>query len=69
MTLPLLLFLAASARVELVNQPFHIPAGEWRYVELNLEQSATVICRFETQPGLRVRVALLRREEDRKSVV
>lgn len=64
MMLPLLLLLfAASGRVELVNQTFEIPAAEWRYVELNLQQPATVICRFETQPDRRVRVALLRRED------
>jgi hypothetical protein len=61
MMLAILLLLAAS-QVDLVDQVFEIPPGEWRYVELNLrQQPVAVTCEFETGPGRQVRVALLRR--------
>jgi hypothetical protein len=58
----LLLLAAASSRVELVNEVYRIPAGEWRYVELGLNQKpAYVTARFEALEGSRqVRLALLR---------
>lgn len=60
-----LALLAASARVELVDETFEIPPAEWRYVDLNLKQEpATVWCHFESLTGGQaVRVALLRRED------
>jgi hypothetical protein len=58
-----LLMLAAATRVDLVNEVYHIPANEWRYVELGLNQKpALVSARYEVQGGSRkVRLALLRR--------
>jgi hypothetical protein len=59
-----LLLLLASARVDLVDQVFEIPAADWRYVELNLQQQpVTVTCEFQTARNRQVRVALLRHED------
>lgn len=64
MIFPVLLLLAASTTVGLVDQVFTIPPAEWRYVELNLEQQPVMVdCRFETGRNESVRVALLRRED------
>jgi hypothetical protein len=58
----LLLWVAAATRVELVDQVFEIPAGEWRYVELHVrQQPVTVVCHFDTVDAGAVRLALLRR--------
>lgn len=58
----LLLLLASASRVELVNEVYRIPAGEWRYIELGLNQKpAYVTARYEALAGSReVRLALLR---------
>jgi hypothetical protein len=63
--LALLLVAAAPARLELVNEVYPIPAGEWRYVELGLKQrSADVFASFEALAGSRqVRLALMRMED------
>lgn len=60
-----LLLLAISTRVNLVNDVYHIPPREWRYVELGLKQNpALVSARFEGQGSLRdVRLALMRRDD------
>lgn len=57
----LLLLLAASTRVELLDETFEIPRAEWKYVPVNLRQRpATVAADFEVQSGSKqVRVALL----------
>jgi hypothetical protein len=57
--------LAATTRVDLVNEVYQIPPKEWRYVELGLNQRpARVSARYEVQTGSReVRVALMRRED------
>jgi len=51
--------------VDLVDEVYRIPAGEWRYVEVGLRQRpAFVSADFEVQSGSRrVRLALMRRED------
>ena len=65
--IPLALFLlAAATHVDLVDDVFQIPAGEWRYVdELSLHQKpAFVSADFEVRSGSRhVRLELMRRED------
>ena len=60
-----ILFLAASTSVELVDEVYQIPAGEWRYVEIELKQRpALVSASYQVLSGWRqVRVALMRRED------
>lgn len=60
-----LILLAASSRVDLVDDLYQIPAGQWRYVELELRQKpAFVAADFEVKSGSReVRLALMRRED------
>lgn len=57
--------LAASTRVDLVNEVYRIPPKEWRYVELGLNQRpARVFARYQVETGSReVLVALMRRED------
>ncbi len=60
----LLLLLAASS-VELVDEVYQIPPGEWKYVEVNLRQRpARVTAGFvvDTAPG-KVRLALMTRAD------
>jgi hypothetical protein len=67
MIIPLaLLFLAASSTsVVLVDEIYQIPAKEWRYVEVSLQQQpALVSADYRAEAGVKdVRVALLRRED------
>jgi hypothetical protein len=65
MTAFLFLWLAFSARVELVNKVFDIPAREWRYWDRPLaEEPALIACEFSsTSPGALVRVALVQRDQ------
>jgi hypothetical protein len=60
-----LLLLAASTRVDLVDEVYRIPRGEWKYVELDLhQQPATVSATYELQSGSGpVRLALMTRED------
>jgi hypothetical protein len=60
-----LLLLAAATQVDLVDEVFQIPAGEWRYVELGLRQKpALVAADFEVRSGSReLRLALMRRDD------
>jgi hypothetical protein len=60
-----LLLLASSTQLELVDNVYRIPAGEWRYVELGLNQKpAHVRARYDVRSGPRdVRLALLRAED------
>ena len=60
-----MLALAASSRVELVDEVYQIPANEWRYVELGLKQRpAFVDAHYEVRSGPpEVRLALVRGAE------
>ncbi|HXM42369.1 MAG TPA: hypothetical protein VN924_14035 [Bryobacteraceae bacterium] len=57
----LLFLLAAFPRVDLVDETFEIPAGDWRYVPRPLtQQPAMVDCVFESdRPDARVRLVLM----------
>jgi len=59
------LLLAASTSVELVDEVYHIPAAEWKYVEINLrQQPARVSAAYEAAGGAsRVRLALMTRAD------
>ena len=59
------ILLAAATHVDLVDDVFRIPGGEWRYVELGLRQKpAFVSADFDVRSGSRqVRLALLRRDD------
>ncbi len=62
MMLSLLLLVAAATRLNLVDQVFEIPAADWRYVELHIqEQPVTVTCYFDTGPPVEVSLAFLER--------
>jgi hypothetical protein len=60
-----LLLLAAATHVDLVDDLFQIPGGQWRYVELALRQKpALVSADLDVRSGSRqVRLALLRPED------
>jgi hypothetical protein len=57
----LLFLLAASARMDLVDENFEIPASDWRYVPRPLtQQPAMVDCVFQSdRPDAQVRLVLL----------
>jgi len=60
----LLLWLALSSRVELVNKTFEIPAGEWRFWDHPLvEQPAMVVCEFQSRRDSHVRLVLVERND------
>lgn len=61
----LFLLLAASNVVDVVDEVYQIPANEWRYVELGLNQKAAVVhAHFTVESGpSQVRLALMRRED------
>jgi hypothetical protein len=60
-----LILLAASTHLELVNEVFRVPSGEWRSIELGLKQHpAMVAADFELESGpAQVRLALMRRQD------
>jgi hypothetical protein len=60
-----LILLAATTRLELVDEVLRIPAGDWRYVELGLKQQAAFVAAdFEAQSGSQpVKLELMRRED------
>ena len=60
-----ILLLASSTRVQLVDEVYQIPAKEWRFVELGLNQKpAKVWATYQVESGPReVRLALMRRED------
>jgi hypothetical protein len=60
-----LILLAAATRLELVDEVLHIPAADWRYVELGLKQQAAFVAAdFEVQSGSQpVKLELMRRED------
>src|SRR5262249_30224240 len=59
------LLLQAVTSVQLVDEVYDIPADNWRYVELGLNQKpARVIARFDvTPPAQKARLSLMVREE------
>jgi hypothetical protein len=59
------LLAAAATSVTLVDEVYKIPANEWRYVELGLNQRPAVVsARFDVEAGSSaVRLALMRRED------
>jgi hypothetical protein len=59
------LFLLAAPRVQLVDDVFHVPADDWRYVDFSLKQRAALVsAECETaSASTPVRIALLRRED------
>ena len=59
------LLLQAVTSVQLVDEVYVIPANDWRYVELGLNQKpALVIARFDvTPPTQKARLELMAREE------
>ena len=60
-----IVLLAASTSVELVDEVYHIPPAEWKYVEVNLRQNpALVVAAFDVQSGSeKVRLALMTRAD------
>src|SRR5205085_6230683 len=60
-----LLLLAAVTRVDLVDEVYRIPRGEWKYVQLDLhQQTAFVSATYALQAGSGpVRLALMTRED------
>ncbi|HEY1241993.1 MAG TPA: hypothetical protein VGF16_15625 [Bryobacteraceae bacterium] len=60
-----LILLAAATHVDLVDDVFHIPSRQWRYVELALRQRpALVSADLDVRSGSRqVRLALLRPDD------
>jgi hypothetical protein len=60
-----ILMLAASAVVDVVDEVYQIPANEWRYVEVSLNQKpALVHAHYSVESGPpQVRLALMRRED------
>jgi len=60
-----LLVLAVSTSVNLVDEVYQIPAGEWRYVEVSLQQRpALVSAAYDVRVGSdQVRLVLMRRED------
>jgi hypothetical protein len=60
-----IVLLAASTSVELVDEVYHIPPAEWKYVEVNLRQNpALVIAAFDVRSGSeKVRLALMTRAD------
>ncbi|MBZ5580346.1 MAG: hypothetical protein LAP40_27640 [Acidobacteriia bacterium] len=63
--IPVALILLAATHVDLVDEVYRIPAGEWRYVELGLRQKpAFVSADFEVKSGSHeVRLALMRQDD------
>jgi hypothetical protein len=60
-----MLLLAASTSVDLVDDLYQIPAGEWKYVEVDLRQRpAAISANFDLKNGsAQVRLALMTRAD------
>lgn len=60
-----IVLLAATTRIELVNQDYQIAPADWQWVPVSLKQQAGMMeARFETQPGSGlVRLVLMRRQD------
>lgn len=65
--LPLVLFLFASVtRVHVVDEPFDIPAREWRFPDAQLElhqRAATLVADYQVESGSPIRLLLMTRED------
>lgn len=60
-----ILMLASSTVVDVVDEVYQIPASEWRYVELGLNQRPAIVhAHYQVESGSQqVRLALMRRED------
>jgi len=60
-----LLLFASGQRLDLVNEVYHVPANDWRYVEFVLhQQTAEVAASFVVISGpAKVRAAIMSRED------
>lgn len=60
-----MLLLAATTRVDLVDEDYQIPAGDWKWVEVDLrQQPAAVFANYAVQGGAgQVRIALIARDD------
>jgi hypothetical protein len=60
-----LLLFAASSSVDLVDDPYPIPPGEWNWIPVDLQQRpATIIASYRVKSGSeRVRLALVTRAD------
>jgi hypothetical protein len=60
-----LLLLLAGSRADLVDEVYQIPANDWRFVQLGLnQQSARVFAHYQVEQGTaRVELSLLRRDD------
>lgn len=60
-----IVLLSASTSVDLVDEVYHIPAAEWKYVEINLRQRPAVVsAAFDVASGAgQVRLALMTRAD------
>jgi hypothetical protein len=67
-SLACLFLLAASSHLELFDEVYTIPAGEWRYVPVTLNQPPVLLsARFEVRSGSSdIRLALLRSADLRR---
>jgi hypothetical protein len=57
--------LLAASRADLVDEAYQIPANDWRFVQLGLnQQSARVFAHYQTEEGgSRVDLTLMRRDD------
>src|ERR1051326_9111843 len=56
-----ILTLAAATRIDLVDEVYSIPADQWRYIEVTLQQPALVLAHYQvTEPSAPVRIAFMR---------
>jgi hypothetical protein len=60
-----MLLLAAATRLELADEVYRIPAGDWKWVEVDLrQQPATVLASYLVEGGSgHVRIALIARDD------
>jgi hypothetical protein len=60
-----MLLMAATTRVDLVDEDYQIPAGDWKWVEVDLrQQPAVVMADYRVQGGSgQVRIALIARDD------
>jgi hypothetical protein len=62
---PLFLAAAASTRVELIDERVSVPAGDWRYAQIALQQrTALISAEYAAETGgQRLRLAIVPRED------
>ncbi|HTP35895.1 MAG TPA: hypothetical protein VMJ75_27160 [Candidatus Acidoferrales bacterium] len=60
-----MLLLAATTRVDLADEDYQIPAGDWKWIEVDLrQQPAEVIANYAVMSGSeKVRIALITRDD------